>query len=755
MKYSIKNIISLFCVVIICLSCYIPVNALENESDSGLLVSEYGLVDLGFRPNIPELPITSGTPSAIPARFDPREDNAVTQVKDQGNTGACWVFGAIATFESAVYKYTGLKENYSEEALRYISSNQMNRFFGSSDIGSYVKDPNEALHHIVALSYLTRRNNPCGSNINWIAPNNTADIGYNTINQLDSDDLLSFEDSYANNNIADVKYINFDFQNVKKNIIDHGGVNTEFCANEYYVNLSKGSFNNREEVKSKYHAIELVGWDDNYSKYNFNSNCIPNNNGAFLFKNSWGTNWGDNGYGWISYEDVTLNGYSDANIIDSVDKVSKNEYMLSYDYLPPVDEMSYEFAPNEDSVCMANVYDISEFAQDYGTINKVTFYTKSIGAFYKVYIVPLSGDNYSMPSMSDLGSIKAMGTVNSEGYITADFSSPYTFNENADKIAVIVKFTVDRDETESIVLVKESLCADYYNPITYPKESFNYTNGVWRDISNGEICNVGNFCIRPTLVRRTPITQNSTLSSNGLIYSGSDVTVNLNLNGNLLYRITENGNTILFEDNQFVRTENSVTFKSSYLSSLGENQYKNIVFEFTDGENQTLKIAHEKYLPDVSISGKVAVGQTISADLGGFSDSEKTFQWQSSSDGTSWSNISNATNSTYTITSGDFLKYLRVNVNTMGSPNSGYPQGKFSPASDNKVVLYGDANLDGTIDIKDKTTIQRYLAGIRELTVEQFVAADVDGDGIVDIKDVNLISHYCAGNIQSFPVETN
>ena len=45
------------------------------------------------------------------------------------------------------------------------------------------------------------------------------------------------------------------------------------------------------------HAIDAVGYDDNL--------VINGDKGALRVRNSWGTGWGDNGYGWMSYRYVT------------------------------------------------------------------------------------------------------------------------------------------------------------------------------------------------------------------------------------------------------------------------------------------------------------------------------------------------------------------------------------------------------------------------------------------------------------------
>lgn len=67
--------------------------------------------------------------------------------------------------------------------------------------------------------------------------------------------------------------------------------------------------------------------------------------------------------------------------------------------------------------------------------------------------------------------------------------------------------------------------------------------------------------------------------------------------------------------------------------------------------------------------------------------------------------------------------------------------------------FYGDADLNGKVNVKDATAVQKHTAKMLTLEDDAFIQADVTGDGKVNIKDATSIQKYVAKIIDAFPVE--
>lgn len=81
-------------------------------------------------------------------------------------------------------------------------------------------------------------------------------------------------------------------QIVKEWIYEYGAVSTDLFIGDYNNVTGVARILTYDNTKAG-HAVLLVGWDD--TKY------TDTGTGAFLMKNTWGDNWGNGGYAWISY----------------------------------------------------------------------------------------------------------------------------------------------------------------------------------------------------------------------------------------------------------------------------------------------------------------------------------------------------------------------------------------------------------------------------------------------------------------------
>lgn len=250
----------------------------------------------------------------LPSKYDAREYGLVTSVKDQGSFGSCWAFASTAAMESSLIK-SGLADSTIDlselHMIYFMYSENIDEKNRISDDRNYVSDDDMN----TPTTDFTLMSNAGGSlrKVGWqmtngVIPYEDNGDDYNAC-VANSNYKISqskcFSDEYCVKNVAMCNFNEENIDNVKKLIYDHGGVVADFYCDQTTTTSGESKyFNYVDGTKTYYcpngsnnsitHAIEVIGWDDDYPKENFK--IAPAENGAWLVKNSWGKNSKHDGY---------------------------------------------------------------------------------------------------------------------------------------------------------------------------------------------------------------------------------------------------------------------------------------------------------------------------------------------------------------------------------------------------------------------------------------------------------------------------
>ena len=225
----------------------------------------------------------------LPSRYDSRDWGWVSSVKDQGIMGSCWAFGTCGALESSLLKATGIEYDLSENNMQDI----MLQFTKYGRIGAIEGGIMEQ-----GLEYI----------LSWFGVMSSEYDTYDELGRLSPLIIADNEKIHiVDAIIVEPRKNSTDNDALKKAILRCGSVvaafNNDVPETGYNENTSAYYQNSTKETS---HEISLVGWDDNFPASNFKT--TPPGDGAFIIKNSHGTNEGEKGFNYISYYDISLLG---------------------------------------------------------------------------------------------------------------------------------------------------------------------------------------------------------------------------------------------------------------------------------------------------------------------------------------------------------------------------------------------------------------------------------------------------------------
>ena len=203
------------------------------------------------------------TDEEIPTKYDLRDEINI-KVENQGNKDWCSYYAETKMIETYLQKTKGLSYDLSEGYLANWSKFN----------GTYGKQ-------VLESDFPTKE---------YIV-NETNQKKFNEATSKAVVNSFEYEMSFDKN-----------VETVKKYIINYGGAFATIKCDKQMDNYKGGIYSSNEITESRgIHGVVIIGWDNNYSKDNFVYEK-PETDGAWLILNSWGSNWGNNGTAWVSYE---------------------------------------------------------------------------------------------------------------------------------------------------------------------------------------------------------------------------------------------------------------------------------------------------------------------------------------------------------------------------------------------------------------------------------------------------------------------
>lgn len=379
----------------------------------------------------------------LPSYYDLRSTGRLSPIRHQGSSQNCWAFSALASLES-----------YLKETVDFSENNMiLNHGFDYR--------VNDGGNRDIALAYLSR----------WDGPIYESDDPYG------SSKKTSLSPQY---HVQSTEFLPKSETAIKEALMNGGALETTI----YSKAIDDPTYYNETNAALYYtgsapidHSVTIVGWDDNYSRHNFNT--LPTNNGAWIIRNSWGSDWGENGYFYLSYSD-SYAGHK-VTAFHSAEAVNNYQRIYQYDPLGNTSARGYKSS----SAWGANIFTASTNEN----LTAISTYAASPNTSLEIEIY--TNPDANAPNSGQLQSSQSESFAHA-GYYTIDLDLPISLKAN-EKFAVVIEY---HTPTSIFPVPVESPVANYSSRASANAgESFvdDDGSGGWYDLGDKQNSNI---CIK-------------------------------------------------------------------------------------------------------------------------------------------------------------------------------------------------------------------------------------------------------------------
>lgn len=685
-----RRIIAFTMAVLLCIGAVFCTSAAHR--DTAEISAKTGLEPVGtFFANA----ALSTEGDTLPSRYSSKEEGLTLQIRTQ-HSDTCWAFGSLSTFETLLL-------NNNESNVKILAPEHANYWGSKREDGTgWQRDPNSAGYSFIPLGYLT----------SWAGPVNEADFPEN---QSTKEDYNAFTKTPAYGLTSAVYFDNTTDKNViKEYIFNYGSVVASFNSDTDYLADNKAFYCSDSSIEIsalKGHCVSIVGWDDNYSKDNFSGSKsgTPSKDGAWLMKNSWGEYIGEEGYMWISYEDVWLFNdiFGPSYALTGYEPICEDVKL----YQNEVDGATYEYSYlYSDSITFINAFD---FEKDNRNLDKVVFESTCLNGDYTIYYIPFDGNKPT--NNRAVWEELCSGVVDYTGYICADIED-VKLPEGKGAIGVHIK-----DSKEDIATIgvcewlingdRKIFLPQAEKGLSYIMDMNSYTNKIHdvMDIYSDELKDeIGGTFVIKAITRNECSAPHPTEPEETTVTTAPETTVPATT-----VPATTVPATTMQTDPTEATTVPSTTVPASTTIPVTSIPVTTIPVT-------SIPAVTTLPLPTVTVPVVTTVPVTSSA---------------ASTDATEEITTESIPATTVTIP---------ATTVTVPFTTTLPPETSTFDIAEPFVYKLGDADLSGVVNIKDATQIQKHAAMLLTLTSRELMAADVNKNGDANVVDATYIQKFAA-----------